>query len=41
MVRLKVEPLLRNLHGDRRFEALLSRMGLTGGRQSEDADAHK
>jgi TolB-like protein/class 3 adenylate cyclase len=41
MVRLKVEPLLRNLHGDRRFEALLSRMGLTGGRQSEDADSHK
>jgi TolB-like protein/class 3 adenylate cyclase len=41
MVRLKAEPLLRNLHGDRRFEALLSRMGLTGRSRSEDADAHK
>lgn len=40
MVRLKVEPLLRNLHGDRRFEALLSLMGLTAQSQTQDADAH-
>jgi len=40
MVGLKAEPLLRNLHGDRRFQALLSRMRLTGRRQAEDADVH-
>jgi TolB-like protein/Tfp pilus assembly protein PilF len=35
---LMADPLLRNLHGDPRFRALLSRMGLTGHQQSESAD---
>jgi TolB-like protein len=30
MLGLKTDPLLRSLHGDPRFQALLSRMGLTG-----------
>jgi len=30
MLGLKTDPLVRNLHGDPRFQALLSRMGLTG-----------
>jgi serine/threonine-protein kinase len=30
MLSLKTDPLLRSLHGDRRFYVLLSRMGLTG-----------
>lgn len=30
MIALKADPLLRNLHGDRRFEALLTRMRLAG-----------
>jgi TolB-like protein/predicted Ser/Thr protein kinase len=36
MVGIKTDPLLRNLHGDRRFQALLSRMSLTGQGQSAD-----
>jgi TolB-like protein/predicted Ser/Thr protein kinase len=36
MVGIKADPLLRNLHGDRRFQALLSRMSLTGQRQPAD-----
>jgi TolB-like protein/predicted Ser/Thr protein kinase len=36
MVGIKADPLLRNLHGDRRFEALVSRMSMTGQRQSTD-----
>jgi eukaryotic-like serine/threonine-protein kinase len=38
MVFLKTDPLLRNLHDDQRFEALLSRMRLTGKTQWQDAD---
>ena len=34
MVGLKTDPLLHNLHGDRRFQALLSRMSLTGQRSA-------
>ncbi len=34
MLGLKTDPLLRNLHGDPRFQALLTRMRLTGQRQS-------
>jgi hypothetical protein len=30
MVGLKTDPLLRNLRGDGRFQALLSRMNLNG-----------
>jgi hypothetical protein len=30
MLGLKTDPLLRSLHRDSRFQALLSRMGLTG-----------
>lgn len=36
MVGIKADPLLRNLHDDRRFQALLTSMGLTRQRQSED-----
>jgi TolB-like protein len=36
MVFIKTDPLLRNLHADRRFQALLSRMSLIGQRQSAD-----
>jgi len=36
MVGIKTDPLLRNLHGDRRFQALLSRMNLIGQGQSAD-----
>ena len=36
---LIADPLLRNLHSDRRFQALLIRMRLTGQRQSVSADA--
>jgi serine/threonine-protein kinase len=38
MVGIKADPLLRNLHGDRRFQELLSRMNLTG--QGQSADVH-
>ena len=38
MLGLKADPLLRNLHGDLRFQALLTRMRLTGHLQSEGAD---
>jgi TolB-like protein/predicted Ser/Thr protein kinase len=37
MIYLKTDPLVRNLHGDPRFQALLSRMGLTG-QQPRGAD---
>jgi TolB-like protein len=37
MLELKTDPLLRSLHGDSRFQALLSRMGLTG-QQPRSAD---
>jgi eukaryotic-like serine/threonine-protein kinase len=40
MLGLKADPLLRNLHGDRRFQALLTRMRLTARRQSERTQAH-
>jgi len=36
MVGLQADPLLRNLHGDLRFQALLSRMSLTGQRHSAE-----
>jgi TolB-like protein len=35
---LKTDPLLRNLHGDPRFQALLTRMKLTGESQSGGTD---
>jgi eukaryotic-like serine/threonine-protein kinase len=35
---LKTDPLLRNLHGDPRFQALLTRMRLTGESQSGGTD---
>jgi TolB-like protein/Tfp pilus assembly protein PilF len=38
MLGLKTDPLLRNLHGDPRFQTLLSRMKLTGQRPPEGAD---
>jgi TolB-like protein/Tfp pilus assembly protein PilF len=38
MLDIKADPLLRNLHGDRRFQALLTRMKLTGQGQSVSAD---
>jgi serine/threonine-protein kinase len=38
MVGLRAEPLLRNLRGDPRFQALLSRMRLTDRKQSRDVD---
>jgi TolB-like protein/predicted Ser/Thr protein kinase len=38
MLYLKTDPLLRNLHGDPRFQALLSRMRLTVEAQPEHAD---
>jgi serine/threonine protein kinase len=38
MVGLQADPLLRNLRDDPRFQALLSRMKLTGRWQREDAD---
>jgi TolB-like protein len=38
MLGVKADPLLRNLHADPRFHALLSRMGLTGHRQPEGED---
>jgi serine/threonine protein kinase len=38
MLNLKTDPLLRNLHEDPRFQALLSRMRLPTRRQSEGAD---
>jgi serine/threonine protein kinase len=38
MVGLKANPLLRNLRGDPRFQALLSRMRLTDRKQSQDVD---
>jgi TolB-like protein len=38
MLYLKTDPLLRNLHGDPRFHALLSRMRLTEKAQPEHAD---
>ena len=37
MLGLKADPLLRNLHADPRFQALLGRMRLTGHLQSEGA----
>jgi serine/threonine-protein kinase len=37
---LKTDPLLRNLHGDPRFQAMLTRMRLTGPSQSGRADVH-
>ncbi len=37
MLDLKTDPLLRNLHGDPRFQELLSRMRLTGDGQPERA----
>jgi serine/threonine protein kinase len=40
MLGLKADPLLRNLHGDPRFQALLTRMRLTVQRQSEGAGVH-
>jgi TolB-like protein len=40
MLLLKTDPLLRNLRGDARFQGLLSRMRLTGQRQSEGTDVH-
>jgi serine/threonine-protein kinase len=40
MLGLKADPLLRNLHGDRRFQALLTRMRLSARRQSEGTQAH-
>jgi TolB-like protein/predicted Ser/Thr protein kinase len=36
MVGIRTDPLLRNLHGDRRFQALLSRISMAGQRQSAD-----
>jgi len=36
LVGLQADPLLRKLHGDQRFQALLGRMGLTGLRQPVD-----
>ena len=39
MLGVKTDPLLRNLHGDPRFEALLSRMKLTGRGLPEGVDA--
>jgi eukaryotic-like serine/threonine-protein kinase len=38
MLGLKTDPLLRNLHGDPRFQALLSRMSLTGQGRPEGGD---
>ena len=38
MLHLKTDPLLRNLHGDPRFQALLSRMRLTEAAQPEQAN---
>jgi len=35
---IKTDPLLRNVHGDRRFQALLTRLKLTGQGQSASAD---
>jgi tetratricopeptide (TPR) repeat protein len=39
MIGLTTDPLLRGLHGDPRFQALLDRMGLTG-QQPSGADRH-
>jgi TolB-like protein len=38
MPEIKADPLLRNLHGDRRFQVLLTNMRLTGQRQPASAD---
>jgi adenylate cyclase len=38
MPEIKADPLLRNLHGDRRFQVLLTKMRLTGQRQPPSAD---
>lgn len=38
MIVLKADPLLRNLHGDPRFQALLARMKLSGQSQSRGPD---
>jgi eukaryotic-like serine/threonine-protein kinase len=40
MLGLKADPLLRNLHGDPRFQGLLTRMRLTGQGPSENPDVH-
>jgi tetratricopeptide (TPR) repeat protein len=40
MLGMKADPLLRNLRGDPRFQALLTHMRLTGRRQWEGTDVH-